>query len=110
MQSHEYATRGETSDRQDFEDDEREMLLTSLLTGRVATMGRDNTLIVPPFLNAAKSAGEETVASDQTSADSLPQFTGGSGERYNTVSGYTGGGKYHIGAACKDSNPWSKVW
>lgn len=87
------------------------MILVSLLTGRVATMGRDNTLIVPPFLNAAKSVGEEVVdTSQQQAAHDLPKFVGGSGERFNTVSGHTGGGKYHVGAACKENHPWSKVW
>jgi hypothetical protein len=87
------------------------MLLVSLLTGRVANMGRDNSLIVPPFLNATKSVGEEVVdTTQQQAAGDLPKFSGGSGERFNTVSGYTGGGKYHVGAACKENNPWSKVW
>ena len=102
--SHEYATRGENSAAVNrFEDDEREMMLVSLLTGRVATMGRDNTLIVPPFLNAAKS-------SYMGKSGEHARYTGGSGERFNTVSGYTGGGKNHDGPACKDRHPWSKVW
>lgn len=76
--SHAYAT-GYANDWSDrLQHDEKEMLLVSLLTGRVATMGINKDLVVPPFLNAAKSGSGESV-----------KFTGGNGYRFNSVGGYT---------------------